>query len=192
MKYIRRLFWFLARKLLLISVVFSALVLTFYIAMNAANIYILLDDGMEMRANAILTREDAQELTNFFTDDFLAEDEALNLGLSSESPYINYNITDFDSSVSLEWVWTWPWEDTAQATIVYRVKDIKGSVVSGKSALVKNGVISANPPAWQSWRYEMTFYRQNGHWKIAGMKQTQYIADPTPAPKTTYTPEGQA
>ena len=63
MKYIRRLFWFLARKLLLVSVVFSALVLTFYIAMNAANIYILLDDGMEMRANAILTREDAQELT---------------------------------------------------------------------------------------------------------------------------------
>ncbi|MGI6173283.1 MAG: hypothetical protein ACOYI8_05215 [Christensenellales bacterium] len=188
MKYIRRFLWFVAKRLLLVSILFSILILTFYISMNAANIYILLDDGMAARAKSILTREDAQELTNFFTDDFLAHDDALNLGLSAESPYVNYNIADYDSSVSLEWVWTWPWEDTAQATIVYRLSGIKGSVVSGKSALVKSGALSETPPEWQTWRYDMTLLRTNGQWKIAGMRQTQYILDATPAPVATLSP----
>jgi hypothetical protein len=190
-KYFRRVFWYIASRLLIFSVVASILILAFYLSMNAANIYFLLNDGMRQRTDVILTREDPESLNSFFRADFLKEDQALTLGLSGESPYINYKITGFESNVSLEWIWSWPWEDTAQATIVYRVPTIRGSVVSGKSALVKSGVLSATPPVWQGGRYNMTLYRVNGQWKIAGMKQTQIILEPTPSPTPAPTPAAQ-
>ncbi len=188
MKYIRRFLWFVASKLLIFSLIAALLILAFYLAMNAANIYVLLSDGMKERTNVILTREDPDYLNEFFRKEFLDNDEALRIGLSPESPYMNYKITGFESEVTLEWVWSWPWEDVAQATIVYRANNIKGSVVSGKSALVKSGKLSATPPAWQGGRYNMELYRVNGQWKIAGMRQTQVIVDTTPAPKPTLSP----
>ena len=188
MKYVRRFLWYIASRLLIFSVVASILVLAFYLAMNTANIYILLSDGMQMRTEVILTRQDAEELPNYFRDEFLTNDQTLEIGLSDQSPYANYNITSFHSEVQLEWVWSWPWEDVAQATMVHRVPQIKGSVLSEKSALVKSGTISSSPPQSQGGRYEMTLYRDNGRWKIAGMKQTQVIIEPTPAPTATPAP----
>ena len=189
MKYIRRVLWFVASRLVIFSVIASVLILAFYLSMNAANIYILLSDGMRQRTEVILTREDPETLNSFFRADFLKGDEALALGLSSSSPYSNYKITDFESNVKLEWIWSWPWEDTAQATIVYRVPVIHGSVVSGKTALVKSGVLTSTPPVWQGGRYSMTLYRVNGQWKIAGMKQTQIILEPEPTPAPTLSPQ---
>lgn len=188
-KYIRRILWFVASRLLIFSVVASVLILAFYLSMNATNIYILLNDGMRQRTHVILTREEPEALNSFFRADFLDSDEALALGLSSQSPYVNYKITGFESSVKLEWIWSWPWEDTAQATILYRVPSIQGSVVSGKSALVKSGVLSATPPVWQGGRYNMMLYRVGGQWKIAGMKQTQIILEPTATPAPTLSPQ---
>ncbi len=191
MKYIRRLLWFVASKMLIYSLIASVLVLAFYLAMNASNIYVLLSDGMKLRTEIILTgnRDEAAELNNFFRKDFLDNDAALNVVLhSSNSPYTNYNITGFDSEVSLEWVWSWPWEDTAQATIVHRVPSIRGTALSSKSALVKSGQISATPPSWLGGRYNMRLIRVNGQWKINDMLQTQVITEATPAPKPTLSP----
>ena len=180
--------WFIASRLLIFTVVVAVLILAFYLSMNAANIYILLSDGMELRTQVILTREGGEDLHNFFRDDFLYADEALNVGYSEESPYVNYDISSFESDVTLEWVWSWPWEDTAQATIVYRVPEIHGSILSSKKSLVESGVLPASPPSWQGGRYRMTLYRENGQWKIAGMTQTQVILEPTPAPTATPAP----
>ncbi|MEG0146285.1 MAG: hypothetical protein RR739_09510, partial [Clostridia bacterium] len=85
MKYVRRFLWFIASRLLAFSIIVSILILGFYLAMNAANIYILLSDGMELRTQVILMREDTEELNNFFRTDFLSSDEALQIGLSPQS-----------------------------------------------------------------------------------------------------------
>lgn len=153
MKYIRRFLSFVASRMVLLSIVVALLILAFYLAMNTANIYILLNDGMTARTSVILTRQNADELINYFTNDFLLSDETLNIGLSDASPYIDYNITDFNYKLSLEWVWAWPWENSATATIVERVPKISGSVLKEKSDLVKDGTLSATPPAWYGGRY---------------------------------------
>lgn len=187
MKYVRRLLWFAATRLLMVVVIVALLTMAFYMCMNASNIYILLEDGMELRAQAILTREGADELPNFFRDEFLSADQALNIGLSDQSPYMDYNITGFDHVISMEWVWSWPWENTAEAVIVERVPRIDGKVVSSKSAQVKEGTLSANPPSWQGGRYRVKLYRAGGRWKIASLTQTQIIIEPTPAPTAAPT-----
>ena len=59
MKYLRRLVWFLASRLLLITVLVGLMVTVFYYAMNLANIHVVLKDGMAMRAKVIMMDEDA-------------------------------------------------------------------------------------------------------------------------------------
>ena len=186
MKYIRRFLSFVASRMVLLSIVVALLILAFYLAMNTANIYILLNDGMTARTSVILTRQNADELINYFTNDFLLSDETLNIGLSDASPYIDYNITDFNYKLSLEWVWAWPWENSATATIVERVPKISGSVLKEKSDLVKDGTLSATPTAWYGGRYTVKLVRHEGSWKIDKLIQTQLIieeptAEPAPA-----------
>lgn len=181
MKYIRRLLWFVASRLVGFSAVIGLLILAFYLAMDTANIYLLLSDGMQQRASVILTQEDADTLTNYFTNDFLLNDETLNIGLSEQSPYIYYKITGFNYQLSMESMWAWPWEDTATATIVERIPKITGSVRSGKSSLVS----SKTPPAWYGGRYVVTLSRIGGQWKIAGLRQTEIIVEATPVPSPT-------
>ena len=182
MKYIRRLLWFVATRLVMISAIVALLTLVFYLAMNTANIYLLLNDGMKLRAEVILTRDSADDMTSFFTDSFLLNDETLNIGLSDQSPYVDYNISGFKYELGMEWMWAWPWENTATATIVEKVPRIVGSVRSSSKSLVTAGTITQNPPPWYGGRYTVTLQRINGQWKIAGLNQTQLILEPTPVP----------
>ena len=46
MRKLRRFIWYLAGRLLLITVLLGLFTVTFYYAMNASNIYIVLKDGM--------------------------------------------------------------------------------------------------------------------------------------------------
>ncbi|HIS98741.1 MAG TPA: hypothetical protein IAA59_00765 [Candidatus Faecaligallichristensenella faecipullorum] len=188
MKYIRRFMWFLSSRLVIFTLVVGILVLVFYTCLNISNIYILLSDGMKARAQVMLTREDPEQLNNYFRAEFLTGDEALNLALGPSSPYVDYEITDFEYKLSIESVWCWPWQDTASATIVERIPKITGKVVSSRSEAVEDGSLPSTPPTWQGGRYEITLYRSNGQWKVAGMRQTQIIVEPTPSP----TPEPTA
>ena len=190
MKYIRRLLWFFASKMMLFSLFAALFILAFYLAMNAANVFILLSDGMKERTHVIMTREDPDYLNEFFRKEFLDTDEQLHEALSPEAIYTNYRISGFESHLSLEWVWSWPWEDVAKATVVYQVPEIRGTILSSKSSLAKSGKIPSLPPPWQGGRYEVELYRVNGQWKIAQMEQTQIIrveTDPTPAPTLSPT-----
>lgn len=188
MKYLRRLLWFTASRLLIVTFCAALVTLAFYMAMNTANIYILVADGMEARASMILTRESSSDLDNYFRDEFLAEDDALNIALSESSPWIDYSITDYDYELRMQWMWSWPWEDSATATITETIDGITGRVVAGSQSLVNDGVISASPPAWQGGEYTVTLYRANGRWRIAGLKQTRIIIEETPLPEITPAP----
>lgn len=187
MKYLRRFLGFVASRLVIFSIISTLIILAFYLAMNTANIYILLSDGMKMRASVILTREDAEELNSFFESEYLAVDEKLAIGLSQESPYLPYKVSSFNYDLNMEWMWSWPWEDTAEAIIVERIPRIVGSVQSEYKSQAADGTISSAPPSWIGGRYTVTLKRINGEWKIAGLKQTQVIVNPTPVPAPAQT-----
>ena len=188
MKYLRRLLWFVASRLLILTFCAALVMLAFYMAMNTANIYILISDGMQERASMILTRESASDLDNYFRDEFIAEDEALRIALSDSSPWIDYNITDYDYELRMNWMWTWPWQDTATATITETIDGITGRVVAESQSLVNEGVISSAPPVWQGGEYEVVLYRAEGRWRIAGLRQTRIIIAETPVPEITAAP----
>ena len=180
MKYIRRFAGFVASRLLILTICLAILACAFYMCMNTANVYIVLDDGLEKRVSVILTREDAPELNKYFHADFLAVDPALNAAFDGSSPYVDYTITGFEHKLEIESLWAWPWDDYATCTVVERVP-----VITGKPLSNRRSEVPANPPDWQGGRYEITLVRVSGRWKIAGMRQTSIIVEAAATPEPT-------
>ncbi len=121
MKYLRRFVWYLASRLLLICVVLGLMVVAFYYAMNMANIYVVLKDGMAYRAQVVMMEADESELTKYFMPSFLEQDQVLLATKQGNSPYKDYNVRGIDHRLEMEWMWCWPWEDTARANIIERI-----------------------------------------------------------------------
>ena len=96
-------------RLLLITVLLGLFTVTFYYAMNASNIYIVLKDGMAKRAQVIMMGESPSDLTKFFQGSYLQRDENLLLAIDGRSPYSYYTIRGIDHRLEMTWMWCWPW-----------------------------------------------------------------------------------
>jgi len=171
-KYIRRFIGFIATRILWFTIIVSVLACAFYMCMNTANVYIVLTDGMEKRVDVILTREDAEELNNYFHADFLSQDPALRGAFDGTSVYDAYKITDYEYSLTIERLWAWPWDEYATATVVEQVHSISGKVYSSRV-----GDVSEEIPSWRGGRYELTLSRVEGRWKVRGIRQTAIFAE---------------
>ena len=171
MKYLRRFLWYIAKRLLGVTILAGVLIIAFYLAMNTANITILLKDGMAMRAEVVMKQEDPTDLTKYFDENFLQVDAALKAGISDTSPYKDYNITGIDHRLSLEWMWCWPWDTTARAEFTETIPRIDGRVKSSSAeaarALYGDGF--EYPPKWQGGRYSATLVKENGQWHVRSL-----------------------
>ena len=172
MLHLRRLIWYIASRLILICIVCGMLVCGFYMCLNTANIYVILTDGLEKRADVILTQQEAEKLNFYFHADFLSTDPALEGAFDGTSIYDDYTITDFEYDLKIEKLWAWPWDDFATCTVVERVPSITGSVISSRRSEA-----SPTVPGWQGGRYDITLIKDNGEWKIIGMQQITVLME---------------
>lgn len=173
MRILKRLLNFIASRMLMVTVVCALLIISFYLAMNTANIWVLIDDGLDARAGVVLMGGDERELTSYFRQEFLAQDPVLQVGLSDASPYRDYEIRGYDHRVKLVSVWSWPWENVARAEIVESIPAIDGTIRSSRreAALAAGGEARLSPPAWATARYRVTLTRTAGRWKISNLQQ---------------------
>ena len=128
MKYLRRFVWYLASRLLLICCVLGLIVVTFYYAMNAANMSVVLKDGMAQRAKVVMMGEEPDDLNKYFLSTYLDRDEVLLLTQQGNSPYRDYTIRGIDHRLTMEWMWCWPWDDKARVDIVDSIPRIVGNI----------------------------------------------------------------
>ncbi len=176
MKYFRRLTWFAATRLLVVVAVLGIFVMAFYFAMNAANIYVILKDGMARRAQVIMMEEDPALLEDYFSPICLGQDEMLRVTAAEGSVYTNYyDITGIDHRLNLEYVWCWPWDDTASATFVERIVGIDGRIKSSQRTQGLEMGLTVSPPAWETIRYDAILVRENGRWIIRDLGQREVI-----------------
>ena len=161
MRILKRLLDFIASRMLIITVVCALLIISFYLAMNTANIWVLIDDG-----------EAADKLTSYFKPEFIAQDPVLQVGLSDTSPYRDYEIRGYDHRVKMVSVWSWPWENVARAEVVESIPAIDGTIRSSKreAALAEGGEERLSPPAWTTSRYRVTLVRTAGKWLISNLQ----------------------
>jgi hypothetical protein len=173
MEYLIRFLSYIIRNLFVLAIVAALIVVSFFIAMNASNIFILLNDGLEKRASVILVKEDANELNKFFTEEFLAEDNLL-----KQNEYIDFIIRSFDHQVSIQWMWNWPWSNKATATVVERVKNIDGELPDEKkSDEEKKSKKKIPPPKWKNAKYKLFLVKDGIAWKIDKMVFLETVVD---------------
>ena len=172
MQYIRRFIWSVAKFLIVLCVLLGMLSCGFFMGMNLANIYVVVEDGMEKRTDVMLTRAQGEELNKYFSSEFLIADPALVGARNGQSAYVDYNITGYDYDLTIERLWAWPWDDYANCTVVERVPNIRGNVIASRRA-----EISSRIPKWAGGRYELTLQKVEGQWKIVGMKQLNTLLE---------------
>lgn len=165
MKYLRRLIWFVASRLMIILIVLGLLTTAFYFSMNASNIHIILKDGMAKRAQKVLMNAE-ENLDVYFSPAYQDRDPLLLEVKNNTSIYQNfYDITGIDHRIQLDSFWCWPWDNTATATITETIPGIDGKLKSG----VRNTEIGATlpqTPRWETMRYNVILTRENNQWRI--------------------------
>lgn len=172
MRILKRFLSFVASRLFVLTVVSALLIISFYLAMNTANIWVLIDDGLGARAGVVLMDGEATELTKYFRQEFISQDPVLQIGVSDTSPYRDYEIRGFDHRVRMVSVWSWPWEDIARAEVIESIPAIDGTIRSSRreAALAAGGEERLSPPKWATSRYRVTLTRTGGRWMISNLQ----------------------
>ena len=183
MQYLRRFLGFFAVRLLIAALVLSLIVVGFYMGMNSSYIYILMKDGMGLRAEVIISGAESRGLSRYFEDSYIQTDAELLAALAGKSPYAMYRISSYDQNVTLNWMWSWPWSEMAQAEITDTVFNIEGKVTASYADKVSTGEITSYPPHWRGGRYRVQLIRRDGQWRIDQILPLETIIQPEPVPQ---------
>ena len=179
MKYLRRFVWWLVTRLLVLSVVLGLMVVTFYYAMNLANIQIVLKDGMARRAQVVMGMEDMSELNKYFQTGFIEQDAVLTTVPQGTTPYRDYNIRGIDHRLEMGFVWIWPWDTGVRLEITERIPRIDGRAKGSRAEdlVARGGENAVYPPSWQSARYRAVLTQEDGQWKIKSLTLLENLND---------------
>ena len=179
MRVLKRFLNFIASRMFFLTVISALLIISFYLAMNTANIWVLIDDGLTARASVVLMGEDSSDLSKYFKQEFINQDPVLQVGLSDTSPYRDYEIRGFDHRVRMVSVWSWPWENVARAEIIESIPAIDGTIRASRreAALAEGGEARLSPPAWATSRYRVTLTRTAGRWMISNLQLIEQMEE---------------
>ncbi len=169
MKYLRRIVWFFANRLLVLCLILGLIMTVFYYTMNLSNIQIVLKDGMANRAKYVMGMDNTRkELEKYFLTACMENDPGILQADNGESPYKDYNIRGIDHRLEMGFLWVWPWDNTARLTIREKIPRIDGRVKGTKAdeVIARDGANAVYPPAWQDAEYRVLLTRENGQWKI--------------------------
>ena len=179
MRILKRFLGFIASRLFILTLISALLIISFYLAMNTTNIWVLIDDGLSARASVVMMNEDPTDLTKYFRQEFINQDPVLQVGLSDSSPYKDYEIRGFDHRVRMVSLWSWPWENVARAEIIESIPAIDGTIRFSRreAALAAGGEARLSPPEWASSRYRVTLTRTAGRWMISNLQLIEQIKE---------------
>lgn len=178
MRYLIRFIVLIAKKAVVILLVLGLVTTAFTSAMNISNMFILLNDGMELRANVVLGNKDGSELFKYFSQDFLDHDALL-----ENSPYTPYRMSGSSYSLKVKYLWAWPWQTTCNATVEERVI-VEGYLRTEHQTpeqLASPDKIPA--PYWENAQMRVTLRKQNnGSWIITRVEKLTVLPTATARP----------
>ena len=148
---------YLAKKVIILAIILCLAVLAAFIAYDCANIYIVITEGMALRATAILEGKVNIVLNKFFTQANFKADP-----LIKSNVYDDYIIQDYNIKMRVKWLWAWPWEEQVKAVIEESIPRIVGKPKNDEQEV-------KTPPSWQNGEKIVLLEKKDGYWKIAGI-----------------------
>ena len=166
---VRRTIWFIIRTVLIVSVLLGLGYAVFTEAMYISNMYVIVTEGMELRADTVLNNGSASDLVQYFTEDFLNNDMVLYV-----RPYSDYMIDNYDYRYSIRSFSVLPWASSGSVGYEERIPTINGSPAS-------DGVPSSVPD-WLPRRYNVHLVKVDGRWLIDRLDVLEEEAEQEPLP----------
>jgi hypothetical protein len=176
MKYPLRFVWYVLRIVIVAASAFAVLAVVFIIAMDSANVYVIVTDGMKAKATDVLMPGEGADLTKFFSVAYLNKNPT-----QDRSQYVSYVITDFDYKINVESIWCNPWNNAATVTVVESIPAITSTGTVNQT----EDKTDTQPPKWPRARYRLHCVRQNDVWRI---DRIELIKSLPPEPSTSPEP----
>lgn len=188
----RRSILFFVRTILLILIVVLVCLVAFLAASRISNSYILINEGMALRASSILHHLDDPDLAVYFTEDCLEQDASLRT--QSTLRFSDYTVNSYDYDLTVDRFHVMPWQPNIYVDVVENVSSIKASASIESSG---SGV-----PEWTPIRYRLYLKNIDSRWYIDSIELLELnpelpaanTPDPnrSPIPMATPTPEPTA
>lgn len=169
----RRSVWYILRLLLIITCAVTLCYLALVEAMYVSNVYIIVTEGMEMRADCILGNKTKQDLREHFYDGWLTQDSAL-----EGEEYDAYRIDSYDYRLGIEKLKVYPWSTKATLRVTERVVNIQAEAY--------NDDTTAPAPEWQSSRMEIELEKIESRWYITKLTVLELNPEEEPRPTPDY------
>lgn len=149
---------YIARTIALVFLGVMLCVLAFVSCARLANLYILVNEGMALRAECILQDGPKEELDNYFTAECIAAD-----GRLSDATYQPYTVASYNYMLDFSRIRVWPWFKDLSVDVLEQTDRIVGSANS-------NAVDpDSDPPPWTPIRYRLTVSKVKGSWRISSI-----------------------
>ncbi len=170
---VRRSIWYILRIVVALTLVLIVCYGIFMEAMQVSNIYIIITEGMELRADCILEQGGLLELTEYFTESWVNKDTAL-----YDGKYADFVVDSYDYRLSIESIRVLPWSKTASIICVERIPSIQ--------AKPDNEAENTSVPEWFNARYRVLLEKIEGRWLITGL---ELIAENPKGEEVKHTPD---
>ena len=193
----RRSIFFFMRTILTVLIVAAMCVVAFISSARISNAYILVNEGMPLRADCILKGASPNEMAAYFTSDCINNDK--HQRETGAAPYGNATITSYEYSLSIAGLHLLPWYSDPYVVAVEQIRAIRGSLSADAGA-------DATIPDWTPRKYRLHLERIDSRWYIGSVEQVELnpkiaapatpdpdadpipMATPTPTPLPSETP----
>ena len=172
----KRSIWYVLRTLIITAAIVAMCLGVFIEGLHVSNLYILVTEGMQKRAEAILKYGKTGghvDLTPYFTEEGINNDKELTTG-----EYANFTVASYDYRVDVKDIFVLPWSVRANMTVDARLAAINAASDFADSE-------TEQPlPEWEAGRYQVVFKKVGSRWYINSItllqKDPETEVKPTP------------
>lgn len=175
----RRSIWFVLRTVLIIAAVVLLCYAAFVEALYISNNYIIVTEGMALRADCILNDNSVSTLYDHFSESERIMDTALFSG-----KYDAYHVESYNYDLKIEGITVYPWSKEARFTVRETVTQIIASPYDDNNT---------DPvPEWTNARYEIVLEKFSGKWIVTALTVLEINPESEPPNTPDYSKLDQA
>ena len=168
----RRSIWYVLRFVLVVTAILGLCYAVFTEAMYISNIYIVVTEGMALRAKTVLMSGSASDLNQYYTEEYLNSEPMLYEGI-----YNDFTVDSYDYRYNIESMYVLPWAKTGTVTYVERIPSIHATANVESEA--------GEVPEWTAIRCLITLVKVDGRWLIDSIE----ILEENPVEEVKPTPD---
>ena len=173
---VRRSVFYFMRAILTVLVIGALCILSFISAARVSNAYILVNEGMSMRAECILKNSSESDLTAYFSLNCIQNDA--DERHNDAAPYAFTTVSSYEYRLKIRDLHIMPWQIGTYVDVVEQIRGIKGafSAESGSQNTM---------PDWTPRKYRLHLGKAEGRWLIESIE----LLELNPKPDVPATPD---